>query len=301
MLDSKVLVFGKDGQLGRAFADLFADQSHVILLGRYDCDLTNQEKLTESLEKYQPEIIINASAYTAVDQAEKDFETAFLVNSIAPQIMAKYIQSKYHGVLLHYSTDYVFDGSKKSSYTESDQTNPLGQYGKSKLRGEQAIQKVFENNSNRSSKYYILRTSWVYGEGGNFIKTILRLAQEREQLKVISDQFGVPNSAEWLAEVGWNMINSNSASGIYHAVVEGHTTWYELAKFAVEKAREFGIELKINPEDIQAIPATEYPLPAPRPYNSRMNNQKLKNAFQLDSFPQWQDQVKAYIQRIITN
>jgi len=301
MLYKKILVFGKNGQLGRAFQEYFANRNNIVFISRDECDLTDPKQISECLQKFQPNIIVNASAYTAVDQAEKDIETSQKVNALAPKMMAEYIQSISNGVLLHYSTDYVFDGSKNSTYIETDQTNPLGQYGKSKLSGEQAIQSVFEDHSNTSAKYYILRTSWVYGDGGNFIKTMLRLAQERDQIKVISDQYGVPTSAKWLAQIGIKTISSEASSGIYHAVVDGEISWHSLAKYVIKTARDEGIKLKILPEAIQAIPATDYPLPAPRPYNSRMNNQKLKDALKQEAFPKWQDQVQAYVKKLITN
>jgi dTDP-4-dehydrorhamnose reductase len=178
---------------------------------------------------------------------------------------------------LHYSTDYVFDGSKKTPYVESDLRNPLGIYGKSKAAGEEAIEEVFANPpGNSSTQYAILRTSWVYGDGGNFIRTILRLAKERETLKVIADQYGVPTGATWLAEVSLALVLNEQQqlqsfpSGIYHAVPLGQTTWYALACYAVQVATGAGVVLKLHPDAIEAIPATDYPLPAPRPMNSRM-------------------------------
>ena len=194
--------------------------------------------------------------------------------------------AKQHGAtFLHYSTDYVFDGSKKIPYVESDARNPLGVYGKSKAAGEEAIETVFSSrhkyntdisDSEQKAQYAILRTSWVYGDGGNFIRTILRLAIERESLKVIADQYGVPTSANWLAEVSLALALNNEhqlkpfPSGIYHAVPLGQTTWHGLACYVVQVATGAGAALKLRPEAIEAIPATDYPLPAPRPMNSRM-------------------------------
>jgi dTDP-4-dehydrorhamnose reductase len=197
------------------------------------------------------------------------------------------------------STDYVFDGSKLTPYLEEDLTNPLGQYGKSKLVGEKAIQEAFINNSNNSAKYFILRTSWVYGDGGNFIKTMLKLAADRDQLKVIADQFGVPSSAYWLAEIALKLLSKDTTSGIYHTVPDGETSWHGLATYAICQAKDLGVTFKVDPGKIQAIPATEYPLPAPRPYNSRMSNRKLKDALHLSSFPNWEDQVIEYVKKIV--
>ena len=294
-----VVVFGKDGQLGKAFQKILSQYPNVVFIGRNECDLTKAEQIQGILEKFQPQIIINASAYTAVDQAEKEPEIANLVNGEALKIISEYLAQKEHSFLFHYSTDYVFDGLKNLPYDETDTTNPLGQNGKSKLSGELAIQQSFKKwASNNFSKYYILRTSWVYGEGNNFIRTMLRLASEREQIKVISDQFGVPTSAQWIAQVSMRILEISIPSGIYHTVPDGETSWHGLARFAIDSAIQEGKVLKIKPENILAIPATDYPLPAPRPYNSRMNNQKLKLALKED-FPYWKNQVQEYIKNTL--
>jgi len=210
MQDTKVLVFGKDGQVGKAFQEKLLDQADVTFIGRIECDLSSTDQIKTTLQKHQPQIIINVAAYTAVDRAETEIDQAQLINAIAPGIMAQYITIVPDGQLIHYSTDYVFDGSKPTPYVEEDATIPLGQYGKSKLAGEQAIQEAFVSNPNSSrAKYFILRTSWVYGDGGNFIKTMLKLATERDQLKVISDQYGVPSSAQWLAEIALHLLSKN--------------------------------------------------------------------------------------------
>jgi len=295
-----ILVFGKNGQLGRAFQEAYAHESQVIFLGRSECDLSRNEQIQHALETYQPQIILNASAYTAVDRAEQEADLADQINAQAPKIMAQYMSKVPSGQLVHYSTDYVFDGSKVSPYHEEDLTNPLSQYGKSKLAGEQAIQEAFISQPNNSAKYFILRTSWVYGDGGNFIQTMLRLASERESLKVISDQFGVPTSAQWLAQITQQILVQQLPSGIYHTVPDGETSWHGLASFAIQTAIAFGLTVKVNPLAIQAIPATEYPLPAPRPYNSRMNNHKLKQALQIEQFLYWQDEVRAYVKKTVS-
>jgi dTDP-4-dehydrorhamnose reductase len=276
-----ILVFGKDGQLGKAFKTVFdaskLDEIHrIYYVGHAECDLANADAITALLNEIKPSLTINAAAYTAVDKAETEVDLSYAINSKAPEIMAQY--AVVNGTcLLHYSTDYVFDGSKKTPYTESDIRNPLGIYGKSKAAGEEAIEEVFANlPANSSAQYAILRTSWVYGDGGNFIRTILRLAKEREILKVIADQYGAPTSATWLAEVSLALVLNEEhqlqsfSSGIYHAVPLGQTTWHGLACFAVEAAIDAGTALKLRPEAIEAIPATDYPLPAPRPMNSRM-------------------------------
>ena len=276
-----ILVFGKDGQLGKAFKAIFdsskvGELHHIIYVGRTECDLANADAITALLNEIRPSLIVNAAAYTAVDKAETEVDLAYAINAKAPEVMAIY--AKRHGAtFLHYSTDYVFDGSKNAPYKESDVRNPLGIYGKSKAAGEEAIEEAFAKlPANPSAQYAILRTSWVYGDGGNFIRTILRLAKERETLKVIADQYGAPTSANWLAEVSLALVLNEQRqlhsflSGIYHAVPLGQTTWYALACYAVQAAIDAGATLKLHPEMIQAIPATDYPLPAPRPMNSRM-------------------------------
>jgi dTDP-4-dehydrorhamnose reductase len=322
-----ILVFGKDGQLGKAFKAVFdanrLDKLHrITYVGRAECDLSNADAITALLDKLKPNLIVNAAAYTAVDKAETEIDLAYAINAKAPEVMAMY--AKQHGAtFLHYSTDYVFDGSKKIPYVESDARNPLGVYGKSKAAGEEAIETVFtsrhKNNtdisdSEQKAQYAILRTSWVYGDGGNFIRTILRLAIERESLKVISDQYGVPTSATWLAEVSLALVLDEHhqlklfPSGIYHAVPLGQTTWHGLACCAVQVAIDAGTELKVRPEAIEAIPATDYPLPAPRPMNSRMARGVLEAVF-ADSLgdssdmtksqlleQSWKLQVAAYVQ-----
>jgi len=300
MQDTKILVFGKDGQVGKAFQEKLQNHADVIFIGRNECDLFSADQIKVTLRKHQPQIIINAAAYTAVDKAETEIDQAHLINAIAPGIMAQYITNVPDGQLVHYSTDYVFDGSKLTPYLESDTTNPLGQYGKSKLAGEQSIQEVFLENPNKTAKFFILRTSWVYGDGRNFINTILKLAAEKDQLKVISDQFGVPTSSEWLAEIALSLLSKNSTKGIYHVVPDGETTWHGLATYSIRQAKDLGVTFKLASEKIEAIPATEYPLPALRPYNSKMNNSKLKDALHLNSFPNWENQVSDYVKKIVS-
>jgi dTDP-4-dehydrorhamnose reductase len=326
-----ILVFGKDGQLGRAFKAVFdaskLDQIHRIqYVGRAECDLSNADTIIELLHQMKPDLLINAAAYTAVDKAETEVDLAYAINAKAPEIMAQYAVA-HNATLLHYSTDYVFDGSKDGFYTEDDPRNPLGIYGKSKAAGEEAIEDAFANRPVQSNAHYaIFRTSWVYGDGGNFIRTILRLAKEREELRIISDQHGVPTSAEWLAKVSLNLALAENGqikpfpSGMYHAVPSGQTTWHGLAALAAQSAGEAGILLKAKPEAIKPILAVEYPLPAPRPMNSRMATEKLRSALvgqsqdpgdplvdtysayneslRASSFPSWDGMVREYIYRL---
>jgi dTDP-4-dehydrorhamnose reductase len=309
-----VLVFGKDGQLGKAFKSvldslLLTKDVVTRYVGRTDCDLSDEFALNNLLEQFAPDLIINAAAYTAVDKAETETALAYAVNSRAPALMAIYATKK-GATLLHYSTDYVFDGCKEGAYSESDACAPLSVYGKSKLAGEIAIKNAFANTA--PGQYSILRTSWIYGEGANFIRTILRLAKERDQLRVIHDQYGVPTNAAWLARVGLDLaLNQNLqlktfASGIYHAVPNGETTWYDLAKLAIQTAREFGMVLKVESESIAPILAIEYPLPAPRPQNSRLNNSKLHILIEQDGDVtklqhlniSWEDDVRKYVHKL---
>jgi dTDP-4-dehydrorhamnose reductase len=309
-----ILVFGKDGQLGRAFQDqLQTFQAHqentVRFVGRNECDLRNLKELRDLLHSSSPDVIINAAAYTAVDKAETEEDLAFAINAEAPDVMAQYAASR-GAALLHFSTDYVFDGSKQDAYSELDQTNPLGIYGKSKEAGERAIVNAFANNA---GQYAILRASWVYGDGGNFIRTILRLGKERTELRVIGDQFGVPTSAQWLAELGtqlaFNLANQKWTSGTYHAVPRGETNWYGLAKLALQSAIDAGVTLKIAPEAIQPIPASEYPLLAPRPMNSRLSTDKLQIELErlglVSKLPHWNtpwdEQVSTYVKHLSAN
>jgi dTDP-4-dehydrorhamnose reductase len=313
-----ILVFGKDGQLGKAFKAIFtksAEQQHRIqYVGRAECDLANTSAITELLNQTKPALIINAAAYTAVDKAETEIDTAFAINAKAPEAMAIY--AKDHGAtFFHYSTDYVFDGGKKTPYVESDARNPLGIYGKSKAAGEEAIEAAFVESNGTAEQYAIFRTSWVYGDGGNFIRTILRLAKERDTLKVIADQYGVPTSAEWLAKVSLNLALGEDGdiksfpSGIYHAVPQGEATWHALAFYAVQVALDAGATLKLRPEAIEPIPATEYPLPAPRPTNSRMATTALGKALMSPgTMPKsellhesWKPQVAAYVQDLASH
>lgn len=316
-----ILVFGKDGQLGKAFKALFDSQTipkKVVIqyVGRADCDLSDSNALSNLLLKISPDLIINASAYTAVDKAENDIEMAFAINARAPELMAKYA-AEHGATFLHYSTDYVFDGSKNGWYVESDERNPLGVYGKSKAAGEIAVEEAFANTA--SSRFAIFRTSWVYGAGGNFIRTMLRLAKERDELKVVHDQRGVPTSADWLAKVSLAFVLDSQfqikpfTSGIYHAVPAGETTWHGLACAAVQAALDAGIVLKAKPGSIKPILAAEFPLSAPRPENSRMANSKLQLALSgglsdtsnsynqaqnMSNFPAWDGMVQQYVSQL---
>jgi dTDP-4-dehydrorhamnose reductase len=308
----------------------------VVFLGRADCDLSNQSSIREVLNRYHPQVIINAAAYTAVDKAEiaSERELAFAINAIAPKIMAQYVAGLSRGILVHYSTDYVFADTKTTAYLETDQVGPIDRlcvYGQSKLAGELAIKEVFDLNSfsglrdvgdknalcDRAdrvdsgvadqewnpSRYFILRTSWVYGDGCNFIRTMLYLAGKRNQLKVVADQVGAPTSAQWLAELAVQITGSCIESGIYHAVPDGEVSWHGLAVFAIEAAANYGKSIEVKPENILAIPAAGYSVTAARPYNSRLGNQKLKKAlsakYTKEQYPHWQEQVENYVRQVV--
>lgn len=280
----KTLVFGKDGQLGRAFQQRLNSNPNVYFLGRQECDLASTLSVKNCINQFLPDQIINAAAYTAVDKAEEDIQTAFAINEGAVAEMASYCH-KNNKRLLHFSTDYVFDGEKSSPYVEGDICNPLNVYGQSKLAGERMIQEIFlpkEKNPlqiNGSGTFIILRTTWVYGDGANFIRTILRLAKERSELKIVSDQFGVPTSAEWLSDLSLLLLaKADIPEGIYHATPSGRTNWYELAQFVLNCAKELGVTLKLETSHLYPIPARQYPLPAKRPANSILSTDKLHRA-----------------------
>jgi dTDP-4-dehydrorhamnose reductase len=316
-----ILVFGKDGQLGKAFISLFQKlplfgNAQVTYLGRSDCDLSNETAVLLKLNAVKPDIIINAAAYTAVDGAETEINMAYAINARAPELMAYYAVQR-GATFLHYSTDYVFDGSKDGLYLEGDDLNPLGVYGKSKAAGEIAVENIFSNSS--QGQFAIFRTSWIYGEGENFIRMILRLAKEHEELKVVHDQHGVPTSALWLAQLSLDLsldehfMIKKFVSGIYHAVPAGETTWYGLACFVTQVAIEAGVPLKVEPGAIKPILTIEYPSSAQRPKNSRMDSAKLRNSLQgsllghpssynktqnVPNFPAWEGIVKDYVSRL---
>ena len=312
----KILVFGKDGQVGRALQVLSQARSQIHpheawhFVGRSEVDLSDSQAILRCLESVQPDIVINAAAYTAVDKAQQEHESALAINATAPYVMAQYCAQ--HGAnFVHYSTDYVFDGSKEGWYLETDATNPLGVYGQSKLAGEALIADAFSKHANGVGRYGILRTSWVYGEGNNFIRTMLRLASERSTLRVIDDQYGVPTSASFLAQIGVQIALSNASdlasanppsgvpSGIYHCVPSGQTTWHELASRVITSAHALGMPLMCPASAIEAIPASAYPLPAPRPQNSKMDTGKLCKALCIDGLPHWQEAVDHYVEQYV--
>lgn len=286
----RILVIGRNGQVGYELSRRLASLGEVVAVGRERIDLSDPDSIRRVLRDIQPALIVNGGAYTAVDKAEHEEALAMAVNGTAPGILAE--EGKRIGApLIHYSTDYVFDGSKSAPYTEDDAPHPINVYGRSKLEGERAIQAIGCN-------YLILRTSWVYApRGGNFMLTILRLAKERRELKVVDDQWGAPTSSAFLAtntatilrklEFGGEMFNESisEASGIYHLTAAGKTTWFGFASAILAKASKVGkIDERFfieNPAVVKPIPSEEYPLPTPRPRNSVMANEKVQSRFSL--------------------
>jgi dTDP-4-dehydrorhamnose reductase len=289
------LLFGADGQVGWELQRAFAPLGEVRRLTQADLDLIDQDALRRAIRETKPAAILNAAAYTAVDKAESEPDLARAVNVTAPAIMAD--EAKGLGTwLIHYSTDYVFDGTKAGAYTEDDTANPLGVYGRTKFEGEQAI-------AASGALHLTLRTSWVFGpHGGNFLKTMLRLAKEREELSVVADQIGAPTSAELLADVTVHAVRAalrgDMAGGLYHLAAAGEASWHGYASFVVSEARRLGAELKLIPERIKAIPTEQYPLPAPRPKNSRLDCSCIQDAIDLD-LPDWRWHVRRTLMELL--
>ncbi len=292
----KILLLGKNGQVGWELQRALAPLGELVALDRHEgADLANTEALTATVRAQAPQIIVNAAAYTAVDKAESEPELARQINTLAPARLA--LEAKALGaLLLHYSTDYVFDGSGSEARAEDAPTAPLSVYGRTKLDGEQAIRAS-------GCQHLILRTSWVYAaRGGNFAKTMLRLAAEREQLKVIADQIGAPTGADLLADLSAHMIRATRAqpalAGSYHAVASGETSWHAYAQYVIEFARARGKPIKVAPDQVLAIPTSDYPTPAKRPLNSRLANAKLQQRFGL-VLPHWQQGVERMLNEIL--
>lgn len=294
----KILLLGKNGQVGWELQRSLSPLGEMIALDRNGLkgwcgDLTQPEKIYQTILDISPDVVVNASAYTAVDLAEADTETANLVNHLAVGKIAEAC-SKVQAVFIHYSTDYVFNGHGQTAFHENDMVEPLNVYGQTKAWGEQAIMSSM-------SDYLIFRTSWVFAEKGkNFLKTMLNLAQQREELSIIDDQIGAPTSAELIADVTAHaliqVLNDQSKSGIYHLVASGETSWFEYAKYVFEQAENTGLNLavkKVNP-----IPTTAYPTPAKRPYNSRLDNQKIQRTFHL-VMPEWKVHVKRTVTELL--
>ena len=296
MKSQKVLLTGVNGQVGHALS-LKLSGVEVVGLSRNELDLTNQAEIRRIVREIKPDLIINPAAYTAVDKAESEAELVYAINAKAAQILAEEA-ARLGAALVHFSTDYVYDGTKNAPYVETDSANPIGIYAKSKLAGEGAIRAV-------GLPHLILRTSWVYGSyGKNFLKTIIRLASERDSLRIVADQLGAPTSSESIAAAlvelmeKWQPAQENQ-TGIYHFTNAGYTSWHG---FSCEIINEYnklaGVPaLKASMENIVAITTADYPTPAARPANSRLDNAKLKQTFAVE-LPTWQQGLQQVMQSL---
>ncbi len=293
----KILLLGKNGQVGWELQRSLAVLGDVVALdfdspGPLSADFSKPESLAATVRAVAPQIIVNAAAHTAVDKCESEPDVARALNAGSPAVLAREANS-LGAWLVHYSTDYVFDGSGSTPWVEDSPTGPLNVYGATKLEGEQAIRAS-------GCKHLIFRTSWVYGaRGGNFAKVMLKLAAERERLTVIDDQFGAPTGADMLADITAHAIRAVAQraelAGTYHAVARGETTWHGYARHVIEFARAAGRPIKVAPDAIEPVPTSAFPTPAKRPGNSRMNTNKLRDTFDL-SLPTWQ----AGVDRLLT-
>ena len=292
-LSAVIVLLGPNGQLGWELRRALAPLGEVVALGRTrqsdgNCaDLADSIALTDTLRALRPEVVVNAAAYTAVDKAESEPGLAHAVNADAPGLIARQM-AEWGGWLLHFSTDYVFDGSGTHARTEDEAPAPLCTYGRSKLAGEQAIRAS-------GCQHLILRTSWLHAaRGGNFARTMLQLATERDALRVVDDQIGSPTGADWLADVAAHALRMAMSNGLlggtYHACAGGYTSWCDYARHVVAWGRAVGLPLRTTPESVAGIPTSEFPSAAQRPLNSRLDTLKLRRSFGLAS-PQWQDGV----------
>ncbi len=295
----KVLLFGKNGQVGWELQRSLAPLGEVVALDADSTvmcgDFTKPDGIAATIRAVSPDVIVNAAAHTAVDKAESEPDLVRTINALSPGVLAQEARSK-NALLVHYSTDYVFDGSGDEPWVETDATAPLNVYGATKLEGERLIQQS-------GCKHLIFRTSWVYGaRGGNFAKTMLRLAKERDSLSVINDQVGAPTGADLLADVTAHAIRASldqpEISGLYHLVAAGETSWYDYTNFVLDFARQSGVSLKVSPEAIKAVPSSEFRTAAKRPLNSRLNCEKLKETFGLN-LPRWQSGVERMLTEVL--
>lgn len=301
----KILLLGKNGQVGWELQRSLAVLGEVVALdqrgqGGLCGDLRDLDGLAQTVRQVRPQVIVNAAAHTAVDKAESEPELAHLLNAQAPGVLAREAQ-RIGAWLVHYSTDYVFDGSGTQPWSEDDAPAPLSVYGRTKLDGEQQILQS-------GCRHLIFRTSWIYGaRGGNFAKTMLRLAREREQLNVIDDQIGAPTGADLLADVTAHALrqvlpavghNYLAQSGVYHLAAAGETSWHGYARLVLETALQAGVELRVRPEQVQPIPSSTYPTPARRPHNSRLGTGKFCSTFGL-TMPPWQQGVARMLTEIL--
>ncbi len=297
----RILLFGKNGQIGWELQRSLSALGELRALGRPDADFADPEALRAVVRDYRPDVVVNAAAYTAVDRAEADARTAHDINAVAPGVLAEAAR-ECGAWLVHYSTDYVFDGRKASPYLEDDTANPLSVYGRSKFEGEERIR-------TSGARHLILRTGWVFGlHGANFPKTILRLARERPQLEVVADQTGAPTSAAMLADLTALVLQhialrgegAGELAGTYHVAASGQTSWHAFACHLVGEARAQGARLQAGPEQIVPVSTAEWRAAAPRPANSLLDTGKFRMAFGL-ALPDWRHHVKRLIAELAEN
>ncbi len=292
----KILLTGSNGQVGFELQKKLSALGQVIATDREELDLTDSYAIRQFIDQTKPDIIINPAAYTAVDKAESEPDLAYLINVMAPEVLADKA-AELDIPLIHFSTDYVFDGLKKEAYVETDKTNPQSVYGRTKCEGEEKIRKY--------TKHIILRASWVFGShGNNFLKTMLRLMQEKESLNIVADQWGSPASASMLSDVTFKIIdailkNKNfSDYGTYHVTSDGETNWFEYASLIANELVKLNVKIKCGFNQIRPIVTSEYPTAAKRPLNSRLNCEKLKKTFVLE-LPHWESEVKKVLREVI--
>lgn len=291
MAEHRILVLGRGGQIGWELQRTLMPIGSVIAYGHNEIDLANAASLQRVIQEVKPQVIVNAAAYTAVDRAEQEPEQAHAVNAMAPGVLAEEAK-RLHALLVHFSTDYVYDGSKGAPYVETDATGPLGVYGQTKLEGERAIEEV-------GGAYIILRTSWVYGSRGkNFLLTMLRLARERDILRVVSDQIGCPTWSRWAAEMTAQIVGrvieqggeDGRYTGVYHLSGGGSTSWHGFASAIVDLASRWpGFALRAR--SVEPISTAEYPTPAMRPQDTRLSTDKIRDTFGLAITP-WERQLE---------
>jgi dTDP-4-dehydrorhamnose reductase len=292
----KILLTGSNGQVGFELQKKLSLLGEVIATDREELDLTNSDAIKKFIDQRKPDIIINPAAYTAVDKAESEPDLAYQINVTALEVLAS-MARELDIPLIHFSTDYVFDGLKKEAYVETDKTNPQSVYGKTKCEGEEKVR--------THTKHIILRTSWVFGvHGNNFLKTMLRLIQEKDSLNIVGDQCGSPVSANMLADVTFKIVdtifkNRNfSDYGTYHVTSDGETNWFEYASLIASELIKLNVKIKCVPNQIHPIVTSEYPTAAKRPLNSRLNTDKLKKTFMLE-LPHWESEVKKVLREVI--
>jgi len=286
----KILITGAGGQLGYELQRSLAVVGEIVAVDRARCDLADPASIRAALQAARPDVVVNAAAYTAVDKAEQEPALAARVNGDGPGVLAAEARA-LRALVVHYSTDYVFDGAQRAPYVETDATRPCNAYGRTKLAGEQAVRAA-------ADRHLILRTSWVYGAyGANFLKTMLRLMRERDALSVVADQFGAPTGAALIADATAHLVAQYAACagdgfayGTYHLAAAGRTSWADYARLIGRLARDAGVALKVPPEAIKPIGSDEYPLPARRPAHSCLDTSKLRQTFGL-ALPPWEQGV----------